>query len=303
MSKNILKRLIIVMPLLFAGITAQDQVDAIEAARQAKAAAEKAAADAEAATGAAIEAAAAKAAKAAREKVKQDKLDEEARIKAEKEAAEAAELDAAASAAAEEAKRKMAEELGLEYEAPVSTSEEMKSSESLSEDVSITDETTEEVVAKEKLGYDVGITGSLGFINGAYITNTPVGGSLVIKTPLGFNIGDKMKLNVSLAAGSYSSEAEFEDVVESLDALFLGVGLNSTLFNFVFSETHLGIIGSGTGIRNFSGVSLEKILKKGLNLPVNILIGAEGFLTTKPDDRSDNATYWGGLGIRLDYSL
>ena len=298
MSKNIIKRSLVILPLLLAGINAQDQVDAIEAARQAKAAAEKAAADAEAATGAAIEAAAAKAAKAAREKVKQDKLDEEARIKAEKEAAEAAELDAAAAAAAEEAKRKMAEELGLEYEPPVSNSEDSELEGPVSEEVSVSEE-TEDVVSKEKLGYDIGFTGSVGFINGSYITNTPVGGSLVIKTPFGFKLGKSLDTKLSIAAGSYNGEG----ANEPLDALFVGLGLNATIFEFVFSETHLGLIGAGAGVRSFNGVSLEKILKKGLNLPLNVLVGAEGFLALKADDIQENATYWGGLGIRLDYSF
>jgi hypothetical protein len=298
MSKNIIKNIIIIVPLFFAGISAQDQVDAIEAARQAKAAAEKAAADAEAATGAAIEAAAAKAAKEAREKIKQDKLDEEARRAAEKKAAEEAELDAAASAAAEEAKRKMAEELGLEYEAP-SSSVESPTEESASEEVSVSEEPVEEIVSKEKLGYELGITGSLGFINGSYITNTPVGGSLVLKTPFGFNLGESLNLNLTLAVGSYNGEGDNEP----LEATFFGLGLNATLIQFVFSETHLGMIGAGAGIRSFNGVTLEKILKKSLKLPINVLVGAEGFLLTKADDKLGNSTYWGGLGVRFDYSF
>ena len=79
------------------------------------------------------------------------------------------------------------------------------------------------------------------------------------------------------------------------------MGANAILAEFVFSETHLGNIGSGLGVRNFTGVSLERILKKGLNLPVNVLVGGEGFLATKADDASENSTYWGGLGIRLDF--
>ena len=85
-----------------------------------------------------------------------------------------------------------------------------------------------------------------------------------------------------------------------------GIGGNLTLFQFVFSESHLGIVGAGPGVRSFSGISLERIMKKGLNLPVNILVGAEGFLTTKASDDPDweeMASYWGGLGIRLDYSF
>ena len=47
----------------------------------------------------------------------------------------------------------------------------------------------EEFVAKEKSGFNIGFTGSAGFVNGAYITNTPVGGSLVITTPFGYSSG------------------------------------------------------------------------------------------------------------------
>ena len=44
-------------------------------------------------------------------------------------------------------------------------------------------------------------------------------------------------------------------------------------------------------------------MKKGLNLPVNILIGGEGFIANKADDYTGNATYWGGLGVRMDYDF
>ena len=47
MSKKFLKRSVLIVSLIVSSLAAQDKVDAIEAARQAKAAAEKAAADAE----------------------------------------------------------------------------------------------------------------------------------------------------------------------------------------------------------------------------------------------------------------
>ena len=294
MSKNIFKRALLILPLLLMSLTAQEEVDAIENARQAKAAAERAAAAAEAATGAAIDAAAAKASKDARAKIVQGRKDEEARKQAEIDAAEEAELDAAASAAAKDAKRRMAAELGLEYE------DEDDSTNLAAEDSTMNEaEMTEEVVARESLGYDIGFTGSVGFINGAYITNTPIGGSFVLKTPFGFKIGEAFDFDLSLAAGLYNGEGNNE----LLDAYFVGVGLNATLFDLVFSETHLGYLGAGVGIRNFNGVSLDKIMNKGLGLPINILIGLEGFLATKADNVLENSTYWAGLGIRLDYSF
>ena len=293
MTKSILSRFLALVLLVTSIVFAQDEqdVDAIEKARQAKEAAEKAAAEASAATEAAIEAAAQKAAKEAREDAKRKKEEEEARKLAEAKAAEEAELDAAATAAAEEAKRKMAEELGLEYEPP-------KSELTADTETTVSDTTGEEFVAKEPLGLNVGFTGSVGFVNGAYITNTPVGGSLVVTTPVGFKAGP-LDLTLSLVIGSYNGEGDNE----ALNALLFGVGANATLAEFVFSETHFGNIGEGLGVRNFSGVSLEKLLKKGLNLPVNILVGGEGFIATKADNRTENSTYWGGLGVRLDYNF
>ena len=85
MTKNILSKFLAAMLLITSMVLAQDEqdVDAIEKARQAKEAAEKAAAEASAATEAAIEAAAQKAAKEAREDAKRKKEEEEARKLAE----------------------------------------------------------------------------------------------------------------------------------------------------------------------------------------------------------------------------
>ena len=298
MSKNIFKRALLILPLLLMSLTAQEKVDAIENARQAKAAAERAAAAAEAATGAAVDAAAAKASKDARAKIVQGRKDEEARKQAELDAALEAELDAAAAAAAKNAKRKMAEELGLEYEDEVVAEDS-----TMSEEVMM----VEEVTAKESLGWDIGVTGSLGFINGGFITNVPIGASLVIETPFGFSIGENLNFNLTLAAGSYNGEGDNQP----LDALFYGLGLNAFLFDLIFSETHVGNLGDGLGLRNFSGVSLERLMKKTLDLPVNILFGGEGFVATKllsnpiddPNDITENSSFWGGLGLRINYSF
>ena len=43
-------------------------------------------------------------------------------------------------------------------------------------------------------------------------------------------------------------------------------------------------------------------MKKGLGLPVNILVGGEGFISTNMAG-AGNASGWGGLGVRLDYDF
>ena len=88
MTKRYFTKVALSLTMLLSVVAAQENVDAIETARQAKEAADKAAAEAAAATSAAIEAAAAKAAKEARSEAKRKKEEEEARKIAEAKAAE-----------------------------------------------------------------------------------------------------------------------------------------------------------------------------------------------------------------------
>ena len=310
--------LILVLPLLFINLNAQEEVDALEAARLAKSAAEKAQAEADAATEAAISAAAEKAAAQARENAVQAKKDAEAKKLADAEAAEAkrladaeaaeeAELDALAKAAGDEARRKIAQELGLDGG---SSEEEAESTETATEEVEVAEETdevaeeadevaeeVEELAVKEELGFSIGLAPSIGLVKGATFTNVPMGATLVITTPYGFKLGP-LDFTISAAFGGYQGKSEGLD----FNPTVMGLGGNLTLANFIFAEGHAGIVGEGTGIRGFAGVSLEYLMKKGLNLPVNILVGSEGFLSTDMAG-AGNVSYWGGLGVRLDYDF
>ena len=304
--------LILVLPLLFINLNAQEEVDALEAARLAKSAAEKAQAEADAATEAAISAAAERAAAQARENAVQAKKDAEAKKLADAEAAEAkrladaeaaeeAELDALAKAAGEEARKKIAQELGLEVEEEPeeATAEETESTEAATEEAEVAEETeeVEELAVKEELGFSIGAAPSIGLVSGATFTNVPVGVTVVITTPYGFKLGP-LDFTISAAFGGY--QGEFEE--EAFNPSVIGVGGNLTLANFVFAEGHAGKVGDGTGIRGFAGVSLEYLMKKGLGLPVNILVGGEGFISTDMAGVG-NPSYWGGLGVRLDYDF
>ena len=297
MIKNLILRLFVSIPLLFTAVNAQDGVDAIEKARQAKEAADKAAAEAAAATEAAIEAAAAKAAKAARADAKKKKEEDEARKAAEKLAAEEAELDAAASAAAEEAKRKMAAELGLEMTDP----EVAKAIDNTNLDT----EEVEEVIAKESSGWGFGAAASIGLLSGESFTNVPTGGTVVITTPFGFKLGP-FDYTVSIGFGGYSGNYENADYdpveVTNFDPSFVGLGGNLTLANFIFAEGHVGTVGEGTGFRGFAGITLERLMNRGLNLPFNLLIGSEAFYSSDIAG-AGNSSGWAGLGLRLDLSL
>ena len=291
MTKGYLIKMIVSLAMMITAVTAQENVDAIEKARQAKEAADKAAAEAAAATSAAIEAAAAKAAKEAREEAKRKKEEEEARKIAEAKAAEEAELDAAAAAAAEEAKRKMAAELGLEVDDP--QVEEAVSETTVSEEV----EEADEVVAKEALGWNIGGAASVGLLKGETFTEVPTGGTLVLTTPYGFKLGP-FDYTISLGFGSYSGEHEGL----AFDPSFVGLGGNLTLAEIVFAEGHVGSVGEGTGIRGFAGITLERLMKSSLNLPFNLLVGSEIFYSTDMAG-AGNSSGWGAFGLRLDFGF
>ncbi len=304
MKKSTLFKFFIALPLAFTVITAQTETDAIEKARQAKEAAEKAAAEAAAATEAAIEQAAQKAAAEAREEAKRKKEEDEARKIAEQKAAEEAELDAAAAKAAEEAKRKMAKELGLEYEESNDgkVDGEVESNNTVAEDASeeIAPE-TESVEAKESSGYNIGLSGSFGLIQGSFFDKIPAGGSLVLTTPWGFDFGG-LQFGVSATLGMYPAT---HNTGAKFSPMAVGVGGNLMLAKIVFAEGHVGVVGEATGLRGFAGVSLEQLMNRGLNLPFNVLVGAEGFLSTQlaTIGGAGSGTYWGGLAFRIDYSL
>jgi hypothetical protein len=295
MIRNLSLKFLVVLPIMCSLVIAQD-ADPIEAARQAKLAAEKAAADAQAATGAAIEAAASRAAAEAREKVIAGREAEKARKLAEKEAAENAEIDAAAEAAALEARRKLAAELGLELE-------EVPDSSISAELIDPSSEDQDSTVAKSNplQGFNFGFASSVGIASGDAFSNTPLGGTVVITTPYGSKLGP-LDLTLSVGFGSYTGTYEDELNNVEFNPVFAGIGANGILAKLVFSETHVGLVGEGIGIRQFAGVTLERLIKNSLNLPFNILIGGEGFISTNMTG-GDNTSGWGGLGVRLDISI
>ena len=260
-NRNLItKYLILIIPLLFMSLNAQDDVDPVEAASQAKAVAE-----------------------AAVEEVSTPEGEETATEEvATPEGEEAATGEAGEATLAEETFDTLAAVVEGEFDSL-------------------------DVETGPLADFSIGLTGSVGFINGGFITNTPMGGSVVLNTPWGFSIGNGIDFGISLTAGIYNGEGNNEP----LNALLYGVGGNLTLINLVFAEGHAGIVGAGPGIRGFAGVSLEYLMKKGLNLPVYILVGGEGFITTNASDtpctsceKTDGImTYWGGLGVRLDYEF
>ena len=71
--------------------------------------------------------------------------------------------------------------------------------------------------------------------------------------------------------------------------MLVAIGGNLTLASLVFAEGHVGLVGAGTGFRGFAGVSLERLMKND-NLPINILVGSEAFISS--DMGSGNPSGW-----------
>ena len=144
-------------------------------------------------------------------------------------------------------------------------------------------------------GFNIGLAPSFGILSGETFTGIPIGVTAVVTTPYGFKLGP-LNYNISIAFGSYLGD--FEGT--SFDPIILGVGGNLTLLDFIFSEGHIGKVGDGFGLRGFGGISLERILKRGLNLPFNVLLGSEVFISSDMAG-SGNPSGWLSLGARLDY--
>ena len=162
---------------------------------------------------------------------------------------------------------------------------------------------TETYESKPINNFNIGIAASAGLLKGeSFSGGLPVGGTLVLTTPFGFKVGP-FNYTVSLGLGSYSASSENVDgSKEEFNPSFLGLGGNLTIANLVFAEGHLGVVGEGSGFRGFAGITLERLMKKGLNLPVNLLVGSEAFYSTDMAGVG-NPSGWAALGVRASYSF
>ena len=167
-------------------------------------------------------------------------------------------------------------------------------------------------------GWNIGAAPSIGYLSGATFTNIPTGATMVINTPYGFKLGP-FDFNVSAAFGGYVGQYDPEKDPESspppaggysvteFNPTIIGVGGNLT-FNLpfipfdVFGEGHVGMDGEGPGVRGFGGVSLASLMKKTLNLPFNILVGGEVFISSDMAG-AGNPSGWLSIGARLDYGF
>ena len=151
-----------------------------------------------------------------------------------------------------------------------------------------------------------------GIIKGSTFSTIPSGYSINIITPYGFDMGP-FYYNISFAFGAFESEygsitvdeigVVVGDTLLPVNPIYIGVGGDLNFFGSLYSEGHIGKIGSGLGFRGFLGYdtgNLGEVL--GNNLDLNIKIGSEFYISSEIIP-GGNPSYWATLSLRGVYSF
>ena len=122
-----------------------------------------------------------------------------------------------------------------------------------------------------------------------------------------------VKHNISFAFGQF--EAEFNqiytdnigivtgDTIVTVNPFYIGIGGDLNFSNSIYSEGHIGRVGSGLGFRGFLGYDTGNLGSRlGNNLDINIMMGSEFYITTKITDFG-NPSYWATFTLRGIYSF
>ena len=118
---------------------------------------------------------------------------------------------------------------------------------------------------------------------------------------------DKLKVSEKINNGVWKSAQAIErshvPVIVNCSNYVVGAGMLVAMSaDFIFAEGHLGNVGDGPGFRGFAGITLERLMKRGLDLPFNVLIGSELFYGSEAAGEG-NSTGWAGFGARLDFGF
>ena len=151
-----------------------------------------------------------------------------------------------------------------------------------------------------------------GFIKGSTFTTIPSGYSINIITPYGLDIGP-LYYNISFAFGQF--EAEFKqihtdnigivtgDTLVTVNPFYIGIGGDLNFSKSIYSEGHIGRVGSGLGFRGFLGYdtgNLGSLL--GNDLDINLMIGSELYISSEME-KEGNPSYWATFSLRGIYSF
>ena len=149
-----------------------------------------------------------------------------------------------------------------------------------------------------------------GLIKGLKFSSIPSGYSINFITPYGFDIGP-FYYNISFAFGRY--KANYKDVtvdeigvtigdtLVSVNPFYIGIGGDLNLFESLYTEGHVGKIGSGFGFRGFLGFDTGNLGDAlGNDIDINIMIGSDFYIST---EIVGSPSYWATFAIRGIYSF
>ena len=151
-----------------------------------------------------------------------------------------------------------------------------------------------------------------GLIKGATFTTIPSGYTINIISPYGFDVGP-LYYRISFALGHFEAvynQITVDDIgVATGDTLipvnpfYVGIGGDLNFLESIYSEGHIGKVGSGLGFRGFIGIDTGNLGSTlGNDLDINFMIGSEFYLSSEIT-KGGNPSYWATISLRAIYSF
>jgi len=151
-----------------------------------------------------------------------------------------------------------------------------------------------------------------GLIKGSTFSTIPSGFSINIITPYGFDIGP-FYYKISFALGKFEAfhnqiiidnvGITIGDTLIQVNPFYIGIGGDLNFLESIYSEGHIGKVGSGLGFRGFLGFdtgNLGSVLDN--DLDINLMIGSEFYLSSEIT-KGGNPSYWATISLRAIYSF
>ena len=153
---------------------------------------------------------------------------------------------------------------------------------------------------------------SFGLVKGSSFSTIPSGYSINIISPYGFDIGP-LYYNISFAFGQFESEYKqiktdnigitIGDTLIAINPFYIGIGGDLNFSESIYSEGHIGKIGSGLGFRGFLGYDTGNLgVALGNELDINLMIGSEFYVSSEITE-GGNPSYWATFSLRGSYSF
>ena len=146
-----------------------------------------------------------------------------------------------------------------------------------------------------------------GLIKGSTFSTIPSGYTINIITPYGFDVGP-LYYRISFALGKF--EALYNQIIRNnigitagdtlipVNPFYIGIGGDLNFLESIYSEGHIGKVGSGLGFRGFLGYDTGNLGSTlGNDLDINLMIGSEFYLSSEIT-KGGNPSYWATISLR-----